>query len=144
MHKPTNGRTVVTLDAEFLARVYRGDDPQGFAQFVGQAAASPDFLVMAAQPAALGIIELRESNYELGKVAYGHCLSGDWDILRIGIKAAQLAGCRNFLYPIAHDQPNRPQLEKVLTKRLHFEPWQHLYVRRIDLDGPHNLNGTPP
>lgn len=139
-----NGKKIVTLDAEFLARVYRGDDPQGFAQFVGQAAASPNFLVMAAQPAALGIIELRESNYELGKTAYGHCLSGDWDIFRIGLKAAQLAGCRHFLYPIAHDQPNRPQLEKILTRRLHFEPWQHLFVRKINPDGSHRIDRNPP
>ena len=125
-------QATVNIDADFLRRVYNGDDPQGFAQFVGEAAASPDFLVMAFQPAALGIVELRTSNYELGKVAYGHCLSGNWDILRIGLEVARLAGCRHFLYPIAHDQANRAQLEHVLSGRYHFEPYQHLFIRRID------------
>ena len=126
-----NRPATVDIDAEFLRRIYTGDDPGGFAQFVGDAAASPDFLVMACRPAALGIIEIRTSNYELGKTAYGHVLSGDLDILRIGLKAAQLAGCQHFLYPIAHDQANRAQLERVLMKRYHFAPYQHLLLRRI-------------
>ena len=122
----------VTIDAAFLARVYHGDDPHGFAQFIGQAAASPHFLVMAFQPNALGVLELRQSTYELGKVAYGHTLTGDWKILRIGFEAAKLAGCDHFIYPIAHEQENRPQLEKLLTERYGFVPYQHHFLRRLN------------
>lgn len=128
--RSSNGSTV-TIDAGFLARVYHGDDPEGFAQFVARASVDPNFLVLALHPDQLAIVELTESTYGLGRVAYGHTLSGDFKFLKLGLAAAARLGCRHFIYPVADDQPNAEQIGRILTGRYEFMPYQRHYLRRL-------------
>lgn len=124
-------KSSVTIDAAFLARVYHGEDPKGFAQFVGMAAIDPNFLVLALQPDRLAILEIREGTYGLGRVAYGHTLSGDFHMLQLGIDAAKRLGCSTFIYPLAVDQPNARQIARIIRKRYKFKPYQRHYVRSL-------------
>lgn len=124
-------RSSVTIDAGFLSRVYHGDDPEGFARFVGVASASPDFLVFALNPDQLAILELRESTYGLGRVAYGHTLSGDFRLLQLGLQAAKRLKCENFIYPLAVDQENAGQIERIITGRYGFNLYQKHFLRSL-------------
>ena len=135
MHTAPSKSRNVSIDAAFLARVYHGTDPDGFAQFVGRAAADDAFLVYAEQPDTLAVLELGQATHGLGKVAYGHCLSGDFALLRLGLDAAARLGCQHFIYPIACDQANRVQLERILCRRFGFAPYQLHLIKELTHHG---------
>jgi len=96
------------------------------------AAAHPDFLVYAAQPKTLGVLEIRESGYDLGKICYGHHLSGDWRLVRQALTISKARGCQHLLYPIRAGRENTGQLFEVLTRRYGFEPYQALLVKKLE------------
>ena len=129
----TQPRLTVDLDRAFLERVYVGDDLEGFARFVGLAVTNPHFLVYAAHPNTLGVLEIRESGYDLGRICYGHHLAGDWRLVRHALAVAKARGCRHLLYPIRSGRPNTGQLFEVLTRRYQFEPYQLLLAKNLEL-----------
>lgn len=122
----------VSIDATFLARVYHGPDPEGFARFIGMAAADPRFFVYAEQPDILAVLEVQEGTHGLGRVAYGHCLAGEFSLLSLGIDVARRFHCDNFLYPIDDDKPNAAQLARIITRRYGFKHYQTLYRKSLD------------
>lgn len=122
----------VDLDRAFLEQVYRGPDLEGFGRFVARAAVDPQFFVYAERPKTLGIVEQYQSNYDLGKVYYGHHLAGNWKILRHALRIAEANRIDSFLYPIRSGQPNTFELYDVLTRRYGFEPYQAVLVKRFE------------
>ena len=121
----------VVIDAAFLARVYDGPDPEGFARFLGTCVADPNGIVFAAAPATLGVCTLRPADYEFRRIAWGHHLAGDWRLLRWVLPIAQAKGAEAFFYPVQIGRPNAEQLGRVLTHRYGFEAYQTLYLKRF-------------
>lgn len=121
----------VQIDGTFLANVYQGSDPAGFAQFLGRAAVDPDALVITTKPNTVGVVTIAPSTFELGRMAWGHHLYGDWKIFQIALEWARRRGADSFVYPISSEQENGAQLARILTRRYHFSQYQQLYVRRF-------------
>lgn len=125
-------RPTVELNRAFLESVYFGDDLENFARFVGRASVHPDFLVYAAHPNTLGVLEMRDSGYDLGKICYGHHLAGNWRLVRQALTVAKAKKCRHLVYPIRAGRPNTGQLFEVLTRRYGFDPYQLLLVKKLE------------
>jgi hypothetical protein len=121
----------VTIDAGFLARVYHGPDPNGFAQLVGRMALDPNALVISIKPDSIGIAVLYPGALELGNVVVGQYLFGDWFLLNSQLKWSQKRGADCFLYPVTVGQPNSEQLGRILTNRYGFALHQQIYIRRF-------------
>lgn len=121
----------VDITAAFLARAYQGPDPDGFARWLGRAAAAPDWFVYASPPATLGVLELRQAGYEFGRVCWGHHLCGDWRVLRMGLAMARAHGADAFFYPIMAGQANGPRLATILTERYGFRPYHTVYMKGL-------------
>jgi hypothetical protein len=114
-----------------LARVYQGPDPEGFAQLIGRMALDPNALVISTKPDSVGIAVLYPGALELGNVAVGQYLFGDWFILDAQLKWSQKRGAQCFLYPVTVAQDNAEQLGRILTGRYGFTLHQQIYIRRF-------------
>lgn len=121
----------VTISADFLGRVYRGPDPAGFAQFIGRLADSPDGFVYAEPPDTLAALEIRPALYELGRIAYGHFLTGSWSALALGLALCQAKDVNHFLYPVMLDNPRHAQLVNVLCGRYAFKPHHMVLMKEL-------------
>jgi len=131
MRTALSEKNSITIDADFLRRVYHGPDPERFAKFVGHAATSPDFFVYAEQPDVLGVCELRRCAFGYDRLMYGHHLHGDLRLLSLSLAAARRFGCEAYWYPLEEDNPRHEQLAHVLTQRYRFSPHHLVLERRL-------------
>ena len=124
-------KRTVQIDADFLARVYLGPDPNGFAQLIGRMCLDPNALVISTKPNSVGIAVLYPGALELGNVAVGQYLFGDWFLLNQQLAWSQKRGADCFLYPVTVSQPNAKQLARIITGRYGFHLHQEIYMRRF-------------
>lgn len=121
----------IRIDDGFLSRVYKGPDPEGFKRFLVRAIRDNQSFACSNGPNSIGLAVLHPDQPELGNVAVGHYLAGDWTLLRECLLWAQGKGANCYVYPLNHSNPQYAQLLRVLTKRYHFEPYQHVLIRRF-------------
>lgn len=126
----TPSRTV-RIDAGFLARVYQGPDPDGFAQLIGRMTLDPNALVISTKPDSVGIAVYYPGALELGNIVVGQYLFGDWFIFDSQLKWAKKRGAEYFLYPVTMTQPNAAQLGRILTGRYGFTLHQQIFTKRL-------------
>lgn len=124
-------RRLVTLDPAFFERVYKGPDPERFRRLIERAIQDPRSFVCATHAHSLGLAVLHPDQPELGNVAVGHYLAGDWALLRHCLDWAQQQRADCYVYPLNYANPQFDQLYRVLTQRYRFHPYQVVLKKEL-------------
>lgn len=122
------------VDKTFLNRVYHGPDPARFEALLLRCLDDPHAFVCSTSQNSIGLAVLHPNQPELGNVAVGHYLFGDWKILKRCMAWAVEKNADVYVYPINYSNPQQEQLRNVLIKREGFSPYQEILIKRLNHD----------
>jgi hypothetical protein len=123
------------IDDAFVARVYRGPDPVRFKALLTRCLSDPNAFITSTGPHAVGVAVLHPDQPELGNVAVGHYVFGDWSILKTCMQWARDRRADAYVYPVNFDNPQYDKIRSVLMNREGFTPYQEVLIKRFHHDG---------